>query len=534
MTTRFGVLQRSLLAEAFHLLRAARTVEARAKAEALAKAWPGNPEVEYLLAEVAAAEGDGPRAIVHLEAVTHAVPGQWVPLVKLARLLLGQRRREAFRSVASQAAQAAGENPEALFSVARAYLAADQPGDAIPLLRLALASPQGKNEPQVWQELATALFFLGAAEQAEFCIPKALELAPCLPAALHLRSMLRRQSSTAHHVDDLRARLAMTSDDEAHTAIHFALAKELEDIGEHEAAFIELQRGSSIRASRVSGGLVDEIGTMARIAEHHHALALARMGSGDPSDGPIFIIGMPRSGTTLLERMLGRLPGVAAAGELLDLSLVIGDAARRVQNQRPDLDPVHAVLEADAAAIGAEYLRGAREAVPGSPFWVDKTPVNFLYAGLVHQCLPQARMLHLTRAPMDACFAVYKTLFGQAYPFSYQLDTLADYYIAYRRLMAHWHREFPGAILDVPYEALVTRTRETSERVLAFCGFAWDEVVLQPELNLGASSTASAAQVREPIHARSIGAWRRHTVALEPLRQRLEDAGLVDSAGEPC
>lgn len=523
--------ERARLAEAFSLLRAGKAGEAGRLAEELAREVPGHPEVDYLRAEVASAEGDGPRAVRHLRDATRAAPGQWILLLKLARLLLGLRERNAFRRVAAEAAQAAGDDPEGLFAIARAWLAADQPAAAVPLLLRAIATPMGAGHAALWQELGLARFFLGAVDEAEVCIERALSLSGNLPAALHLRSVLRRQRQDAHHVDDLQRRLDATDDPELRVALLFALSKELEDLGDHPASFKALSRGAALKASRSTPALDAELATMRRIGECHTASTLKAMGPGADVEGPLFIIGMPRSGTTLLERMLGRVPGVVPAGELLDLKLVLEAAVRTSRASWPGVDPVEAILGMDAATIGADYLRGAREAVDGGRWWIDKTPVNFLYVGLIRQCLPRARILHLTRQPMDACFAVYKTLFGQAYPFSYRLDTLGDYYIAYRRLMAHWCREFPAQILDVPYERLVTQTEAVAREVLLFCGLPWEEAVLQPELNRAASSTASAAQVREPIHARSVGAWRRHAAALEPLRRRLEDAGLVDADG---
>lgn len=521
------------LAQGFAHLRAGDAAAAVAIADALLADLPGHPEVLYLRSEACAAAGDSAGAILALEGAVEASPGQWVLLLKLSRLLLGQRRRVAFRELAAQAASAAGTDPEALFSVARAYLAADQPADALPLLERAVANPMGAGHPGLWQELATTQFFLGDSAAAERSIAKVLAITPMAPGALHLRSTLRRQSPGSNHVEDLRARLGRAQDPESRVALLFALAKEHEDLGENEAAFAALSDGARLRAARVGGDVSAEVGVMERIAQRHTADALAAMGDGDPGTGPLFVIGMPRSGTTLLERMLGRVPGVAAAGELLDFKLVVGEAAQAAHAAMPEGDLVDAVLRAQAGAMGAEYLRGAREAVPGSPWWLDKTPVNFLYAGLIRQCLPSAPILHLTRDPMDACFAVFKTLFGQAYPFSYRLDALAEYYIAYRRLMAHWHRQFPGRILDIPYEALVTDTETQARRVLGFCGFAWTDDVLQPERSTAPSTTASAAQVREPIHRRSVGAWRRHAAGLEPLRARLEAAGLVDHRGDP-
>jgi hypothetical protein len=274
-----------------------------------------------------------------------------------------------------------------------------------------------------------------------------------------------------------------------------------------------------------------ELATIDGLREAFGAEALSRFGPGHDEPGPIFIVGLPRTGTTLLERMLDRVPGVRSAGELMDFKQALGAAVGRVQREAPALSPIEAALRVDVASLGADYLRGAREAAHGAPVFIDKMPVNFLYCGLIRAALPKARILHLRREPMDACHAVFKTLFAQAYFFSYDQHELADYYDRYRRLMAHWHAVLPGAILDVRYEDLVTDTEAQARRVLAFCGLPWDDAVLSPEGNARPSTTASAAQVRQPVHAGSIGRWKAVADGLEPLRRRLSDAGWIDAEG---
>jgi hypothetical protein len=195
--------------------------------------------------------------------------------------------------------------------------------------------------------------------------------------------------------------------------------------------------------------------------------------------------------------------------------------------------PAQHSLGIDFAALGRSYLRTARAAVDGAPRFIDKMPINFMYCGLIAKALPGARIVHLVRDPMDTCYAVYKTLFQQAYHFSYDLEELAEYYLTYRALMRHWHQVCPGQILDVNYEALVADTEAQARRLLAWCDLPWRDEVLAPADNPAPSTTASAAQVREPVHARSVQKWRRYAAGLEPLRRRLEAAGVVDGQGNP-
>jgi hypothetical protein len=165
--------------------------------------------------------------------------------------------------------------------------------------------------------------------------------------------------------------------------------------------------------------------------------------------------------------------------------------------------------------------------------YLDKTPFNYLYCGLIRKAFPQARIIHMVRDPMDACYAVFKTLFSRAYYYSYDLGELADYYVAYREVMDHWHRLMPGSILDVGYEALVSDPATVSRQIADHVGIPWSEELLEIQDSPRACTTASAAQVREPIYTRSIGLWRNVAAQMEPVRQRLEAAGLVDENGDP-
>ena len=228
---------------------------------------------------------------------------------------------------------------------------------------------------------------------------------------------------------------------------------------------------------------------------------------------PIFILGMPRTGTTLVERILGQHPDVISIGEFPDFPQEVGLAAQQV----PGVGSlVEAALQIDYPALGARYLQQAAAMAQGKPIFIDKLPFSFIYCGLIKKALPQARIIHLVRDPLDTCFAIYKTLFNQVYSFSYQLDELADYFIEYKKLMAHWHQVLPGQILDVHYEQMVAEPEAQAKRILQWCDLPWQDDLLQFHQAKSASTTASAAQVRQPIHKKSVRkcghlpmSWRR-------------------------
>ena len=180
----------------------------------------------------------------------------------------------------------------------------------------------------------------------------------------------------------------------------------------------------------------------------------------------------------------------------------------------------------DFAALGRDYLERTRPATLAKPHFTDKMPLNYLYCGLIRRALPNARIVHLKRHPMAACYAIFKTLFNEGYPFSYDLDELARYYASYRRLMIHWQSSMPGVIHEVSYEGIVADQIGESRRLVAFCGLDWDDACAAFERNPAATTTASAAQVRRPIYSSSVAQWRHYERQLAGLRKRLRELGV--------
>jgi tetratricopeptide (TPR) repeat protein len=376
---------------------------------------------------------------------------------------------------------------------------------------------------------ATALLALGRLDEAEAMLDRVVALAPGDGDAWYNRATLRRQTPQRNHVAQIEQRLAQTPPtDEALIPLCHALAKEREDLGEHAAAFAALARGAGARRRRLQYRVEDDLDTMELIAQSFDADYLARDHAGHDDPRPLFVVGLPRSGTTLVDRILGSHPQVTSRGESTDLAQAIVRLAGPAGGKA---ELVQRAAAMDVAALGQAYCRtlpaGAHARV------VDKTPGNALYLGLVAAALPQARIVHLRRHPMDACYAMYKTLFRMAYPFSYDLDDLGRYWLGHARLMAHWRRVLPAdRFLELDYEALVTAQEAQSRRLVAHAGLAWDPACLAFEHNPQPTLTASAAQVRQPIHRASVGLWRRYERELAPLRRRLEAAGVrIDDPG---
>ena len=375
---------------------------------------------------------------------------------------------------------------------------------------------------------ATALTALGRLDEAEATLDRVVELAPQDADAWYNRATLRRQAPQRNHVAQIERRLAQVpANDEAQIALNYALSKEREDLGEHAAAFAALKRGADARRQRLQYRVEDDLETMRLIAGTFGGGFFARTHEGHGDARPLFVVGLPRSGTTLVDRILGAHPAVASRGESADLAQAVVRVASPAASKA---ELVRRSARADFAALGRDYAATLPAGAPARV--IDKTPGNFLYLALVAAALPQARIVHLRRNPMDACYAMYKTLFRMAYPFSYDLDDLARYWLGYDTLMAHWRALLPpDRFLEIDYEALVDDQEAVSRRLLAHAGLAWDDACLHFERNPQPTLTASAAQVRQPIYRSSVGLWRRYERELAPLRRHFENAGVrIDDA----
>ena len=371
---------------------------------------------------------------------------------------------------------------------------------------------------------------LGDFDQAEKNFDKAISLRPADYEAWKLRSELRTWTSDNNHVAELEKILDDGIDDARGKAnICYALAKELEDIGEYERSFFYLRRGANFRRNNMQYDVERDLDTIRSIRTAFTDDLFATAEQGHDSAKPIFVLGMPRTGTTLVERILASHTDVTAAGELTDFAVemmaLVRGTSRNPPASRDEL--VKLSTKIDFAALGEAYVRKTARHAGDTPRFIDKLPLNYLYVGLIHLALPEATIVHVRRDPMDTIYAVYKTLFVDAYPFSYRLDELARYFVEYHKLMAHWDATLPGVMHTVQYEELVADVEGVSRQLLAASDLDWQADCLAFHNNDSAATTASSVQVRRPIYRTSISKWRNHQAQLQPAWDILQDAGIV-------
>jgi tetratricopeptide (TPR) repeat protein len=433
-------------------------------------------------------------------------------------------------SAASAAAARCGSDAAVCQALGNFHTAADEHREALRWFTRAVAlDPQSAD---CRFNRATLLRIVGELEEAEAEYDRLIALEPHEYEAYYNRADLRRQSPERNHVAELEALVAAgIRHPRGEVLMRYALAKELEDLEAYPRSFEQLSLGARRRREHIAYDVQQDVATVDWIKAAFPPQRLCASAIGCPSDEPIFIVGMPRTGTTLLERSLGRHPDVFPAGELPHFAnaLTAAVAARTGVPGLSRRDLVAASAKVDFRAVGQDYLARTRPATGQRAHFIDKLPLNYLYCGLIHLSLPSARIIHLTRHPMATCHAVYKTLFKDAYPFSYDLREIARYYAAYRRLMSHWDSALPGTILHVGYEDLVEKFDSELRRVLVHCGLPWHDACLEFHRNPYPTATASAAQVRRPLYDSSVRLWEKYEDELRPLRAMLIEEGIPEA-----
>lgn len=391
------------------------------------------------------------------------------------------------------------------------------------------AAAMQPNEAKHYYNIACLQRSLGDLDAAESNFDRTIELDTTDYEAFKLRSDLRSQTPENNHVDSLAAMLEKgVGDPRGAVQICFALAKELEDLGESERSFNYLKMGADARRSLMQYDVNRDVNTMSAIRDTFGPSQFDGSIPGHDSPEPIFVLGLPRTGTTLVERILASHSEVYAAGELNNFSLLMSQQAKQLAGDkkltRDEMVQLSAGL--NFQELGAAYIESTRPFTGSTARFIDKLPLNYLYIGLIHLALPNAKIIVLYRDSLDTCYAIYKQLFTNAYPFSYRLDELAEYYVAYHRLMEHWQTVLPGKIHKIDYESLVNDIDGESRKLVEFCNLEWQEQCLKFYENKEASTTASTVQVRQPVYQSSVGKWRRVREQMQPVVDIIQRAGI--------
>ncbi|HEY0749335.1 MAG TPA: sulfotransferase [Steroidobacteraceae bacterium] len=488
-------------------------------------AWPAD-SAGWLLGSMAALFADNKVAALALvEERLLTDPSDVQCLLQKAECLLALGRRSEALSAADAAALQGAKEPLALDAVGTFLVYAAAHTRALEVYDRAVeAAPR---DAKILGKRAEIHRFLGNFELSALDHEAVLAISPRDPEALKGLAELRSQSPDRNSVAAMESALAAApAGSEDITVLHYGLAKSYEDLGEYAASWRHLSAANRLQREQFQYDPAHERAVIARIiAAFPNVEPKARDSTGER---PIFIVGLPRTGTTLVERILGSHSQVHSAGELQALSEAIGAV---IDARAPDLSEgwlgyASALGGLDGEEIAREYLARSRSRRGDRPRFSDKQTANFFYCGLILRAFPEARIVHLTRHPLAACYAIYKTRFFGTFTFGNDLNELGDFYIDYRRLMAHWHRVVPGRILDLAYEDVVTSLEPTTRRLLDYGNLPFEPACLEFHRNPAATMTASSVQVRKPIYDSSLQQWRHYAAELKPLRARLEAAGI--------
>ena len=459
-----------------------------------------------------------------------------------------------------QAAALAPQDPEARYNLGLALADSGQFYDATSLYRVALELNPRHNLAA--NNLGTALERLGDEKSAADCYARAININPrhaeaqnnlgalllaagdldraraCFesaiaadPAFVHPHynlSSLKKYTSGDPHAAILEtiARQSPALPPDTRMRFWFAIGKAREDTGRYDDAFAAYAEGNALKRATFKYDETTLTAAVDDIIRRFDGALAAKIGSvGHRDQAPLFIVGMPRSGTTLIEQILSSHTDLHGAGELKDFS----DAFHTVHAGPPEISYMDFLLKApdeDLARIGADYTRRLRQ-LDGKALRIsDKMPGNFFYAGLICLSLPKAKIVHSLRHPLDTCLSNYARLFNETMPFAYDLGELGRYYLQYKRLMDHWHKILPaGKILDMHYEDVVGDLAGQAKRLISHTGLEWQDGCLDFHKNTRPVKTASVAQVRKPIYKSSVSRWEYFARHLEPLKTIIEGQG---------
>lgn len=433
-------------------------------------------------------------------------------------------------ALAQRAYDLAPGSPEVMACYAAALREHNEHGAAADLLKSALAL---QPNPAGWSMLGALYWEMGRHDEARAAAESALALDPDeVGARVVMVNAARVRSLDDPNLAALEA-LAGRVDlpEEERTNLCFGLGKAYDDCGEHARAFAAFDEGNRRRKAllppydpvadlRNAEGFIRVFTPelIARLAPH-----------GSPSEVPVFVVGLPRSGTSLAEQIVASHPEAFGAGELLKMrELVARISGRSIDRGGPDVPDAFAALQPDDVREFSRMYLDHVYGAAGEPKAriVDKMPLNFRNIGLIAMLFPKAHIVHCTRAPMDNCLSMYFQNFGRGNTYSYDLEHLGAFVATYRKLMAHWHRVLPGRILDLPYEGVVAEPERWSRALIAHIGLPWDPRCLDFHATDRTVRTASAWQVKQPIYKRSVARWKRYERELQPLRRALEAHGI--------
>ena len=505
------------LAQAAEHHRAGQFEQAEAIYRELLRQDPDDVTVSRLFGLLALDAGNYRNAAVLLRQAVKLAPGfhaAWIDLCRAQTELhdLDHASASAERAIQLEPGRAGG-----YIALGNALARTNRTDDAIAAYRR--ASEIRPNNAEIALGLGNVLKTIGRQQEAIAAYRDGIRLKPDFAELYWSLSNLKTFRFAPDEIAAMQQALESgTLPDNAVVHFCFALGKACEDHGDYPRAFACFQRGNALRRTQEQYDPVNAEQIGERIREvFSAALIRENDGAGFADVAPIFIIGLPRSGSTLIEQILASHSQVEATHELPEGGRLIRFIDRQRIGGKTYPEAIRGFNRQAFAEVGQRYDRETRRYRVGKPRFIDKMPNNFAMVGLLQLAMPNARFINARRDPRDTCLSCYKQLFARGQSFTYDLMELGDYYIEYQRMIDHWHRVLPGRVLDVQYEAVVVDLEGQTRRILEFCGLPWEDACLRYYATERAVRTASSEQVRRPIYGDAVGVWRHYETELKPL-----------------
>lgn len=445
--------------------------------------------------------------------------------IQKARCLVQAGRHAEAEREADRCIEPVQDAPKLLDLLSTVYSHIGKQEKAEPLAyRAAELAPE---DIAILSNTAAIQLFVGLKTEAVSNLERALQLNPAHSRS-HWQLSKARRAKNPEHCRAMESLLDGNSNPEAAAYLHYALGKEHEDLEQWQDAWTHYHKGAAQQRQRIRYRFHRDQALFDTLPEHFDERWFAATPEtvATQQSEPVFILGLPRSGSTLVERIVSSHREVQSLGELAQWPQTVKrfSDVRNPGLFRADIAAQAAMLDLDRVA--KRYRRDIAYLRDDRPLFTDKLPANFLYLPLLARAFPHARLVHVYRNPMDSCFAMFKQLFADAYLFSYTLEELADYYIGYRRLMDRWRTLLGDRLIEVDYDRLVLDQKRQTQTLLDKLGLPFEAACLDFHRSGAAAATASAAQVRQPMHSRSVGRWRHFAEQLQPLARRLRGAGI--------
>ena len=461
-------------------------------------------------------------AVRLLEQSSAIDPHNHLTYVFLASAHLRMNMYDEAKAACESALQLKPEDPDGIDTMGQILLEQNHSEAALSHFRKAIALNPGLKAPYV--RIASTLNDLGRFDEAQEAYLKALEIDPKSTVALFNLADIKSFAPDDPHLQAMEELVADADSlpEEDQIRLHFALGKAYGDLQLHEKSFDHLLRGNALKRRTLDYDEIRTLESIDRVRKVFTAeLLREKQGQGDPSRLPVFILGMPRSGTTLVEQILASHPAAFAAGEVRHLDAVVQSAQTNDSDEPRHLESI-ALSGRQLRQIGAQYVARLRAGSADADRVTDKMPSNFIYVGLIHLALPNACIIHTRRNAVDTCLSCFSKLFAGSQEYSYDLGELGRFYACYDNLMAHWRRVLPeGAMLEIQYEELIQDFEVGVRRIVAHCGLQWNDACLAFHRTERPVRTASASQVRRPIFKTSMGRWQHYKDFLQPLIKEL-------------